>query len=300
MEELLTTAQLRVLHALLRLGSVSAVAEALDLTQPSVSLHLRNLRRRFNDPLFVRVGNGLAPTERALALLEPTQAALDALAALTRPSERLDPARMARRFRIAMTDASQVTLLPRLLAAIRQAAPLVRFEVELLGRDTRTSLREGQLDLALGFIPELSSGIVTQRLFYQDWVCLAAVPPPADRAAYAAARHVEVASGTGAGLLQHAMTEAGLERDMALSLPGFLGLAAVLAHTDLVATLPRHTATVLSRDHGLRIGACPVPIERFAVCHYWHERASADPAHRWLRQMVHGCLAFDGVVSASA
>jgi len=299
METLLTTPQLRVLHEMLRLGSVSGVADALDLTQPSVSLHLRNLRRILGDPLFVRAGNGLAPTERALALRAPTRDALNALAAVTRPAGGFEPESLSRGFRIAMTDASQVTLLPKLLAAIRATAPLVTLEVELLGRDTYAGLREGRIDLALGYIPDMPSGVMAQRLFYQDWVCLAATPPPTDRAAYTLARHVEVSSGTGSGLLHQAVSNAGIMRNVALSLPGFLGLATMLANSDLVATLPRHTATLLARDYGLQIGDCPFPIEGFAVCHYWHERVGSDQIHRWLRHLIHDGLAFDGVVSVN-
>lgn len=299
MDNLLTTLQLRVLHHMLRLGSVSAVADALDLTQPSVSLHLRNLRRLLGDPLFVRAGNGLVPTARALALRETAQAALDALAAVSRPVAVLDPASLRRRFRLAMTDASQVTLLPQLLAHVQQQAPHIVIEVELLGPGTHARLREGHIDLALGYMPDLGAGISSQRLFYQDWVCLTADAPPADATAYRVARHVEVMSGTGAGLLQVALASQGIMRDVALALPGFLGLAAVLAQTGMVGTLPRHTATVLARQTGLTIGPCPFPVDGFAVCQYWHERAGHDPEHRWLRQAIRACLAFDGVVDGA-
>ena len=299
MDTMLTVLQLRVLHEMLRLGSVGAVAEALEITQPSVSLHLRNLRRRLDDPLFVRAGNGLVPTERALTLRAPTQAAIEAVAAVSRPAAPIDPASLRRAFRIAMTDASQVTLLPQLLAYLHSHAPHATLEVELLGRATHEGLREGRIDLALGYIPGLGSGIVHQRLFYQDWVCLASSPPPADPDAYACARHVEVASGTGAGLLHKALANRHMARNVALSLPGFLGLAAVLAQSDLVATVPRHTATVLARQNGLVVGVCPIPVDGFAVCHYWHERVGHDPAHRWLRSAVRACLAFDGVVDGT-
>ncbi|KAG5727290.1 hypothetical protein E4T56_gene10482 [Termitomyces sp. T112] len=111
--------------------------------------------------------------------------------------------------------------------------------------------------------------------------------------------HVEVASGTGAGLLHKALANRHMARNVALSLPGFLGLAAVLAQSDLVATVPRHTATVLARQNGLVVGVCPIPVDGFAVCHYWHERVGHDPAHRWLRSAVRACLAFDGVVDGT-
>ena len=40
-------------------------ADAIGLTQPSVSNGLNKIRQHFNDPLFIRVGNEMIPTELA-------------------------------------------------------------------------------------------------------------------------------------------------------------------------------------------------------------------------------------------
>ena len=42
-------------------------ADAIGLTQPSVSNGLNKIRQHFNDPLFIRVGNEMIPTELAKA-----------------------------------------------------------------------------------------------------------------------------------------------------------------------------------------------------------------------------------------
>ena len=63
-----------VFDALIRTGSVTAVSEALDMSQPNVSRSLRKLREFFNDELFIRAARGMQPTERALALQAPCRA----------------------------------------------------------------------------------------------------------------------------------------------------------------------------------------------------------------------------------
>ncbi len=55
---------------LFRECSVSASAKYLQVRQPAVSGSLARLRLRFDDPLFVRLGKGMRPTPKALAIAE--------------------------------------------------------------------------------------------------------------------------------------------------------------------------------------------------------------------------------------
>ena len=60
--------ELMVFHAILSNGSITSAAEALGVTQSSVSKQLRNLRQYFGDDLFVRSGYGMAATNKALSI----------------------------------------------------------------------------------------------------------------------------------------------------------------------------------------------------------------------------------------
>ena len=59
---------LKVFEALMTEGSVTRAANALFMTQPAVSNALARLRDGLQDPLFVRSGNGVMPTQRAAVL----------------------------------------------------------------------------------------------------------------------------------------------------------------------------------------------------------------------------------------
>ena len=67
---------LRVFDAIYETGSVSAAARKLAVSQPSVSRELNRLRDHFDDPLFVRSGNGVAPTSKATGMLDDVRNAL--------------------------------------------------------------------------------------------------------------------------------------------------------------------------------------------------------------------------------
>ncbi len=56
----------RMVHAL---GSFSLAAESLGLSQSSVSYTIARLRDVFEDPLFVRQGGGIVPTDRCVEIV---------------------------------------------------------------------------------------------------------------------------------------------------------------------------------------------------------------------------------------
>ena len=272
---------------------MSRAAERLGLSQPTVSIWLRKLRRDLHDPLFVRTPAGMQPTPRADALIVTAREALESLRRLSAGEPEFSPATAQRRFRICMTDASHITLLPQLLAHVRSIAPQVRLEAARIDGDTARLLQSGEADLALGLIPWLDSGFYQQALFPQDWVCLANSRHPRigktlSLRAYKEEGHIGIVSGTGSVLLEGALKRRRIERRVLLELPGFLGLPAIVSTTDLIATLPRHIGETLAKTSGLSVFACPFPIPSFIVKQHWHARYHRDAGNRWLRGVCAG------------
>jgi DNA-binding transcriptional LysR family regulator len=271
-----------------RTRSMTRSADRLSLAQPTASIWLAKLRRQWGDPLFVRTSNGMQPTPRADALIGPAREALAVLQRLSGAPGAFDPARVQRDFRIAMTDASHITILPRLLGHVRAVAPRVRLDVSNLSQDTGHLLESGDADLALGYIPGLEAGFHEQALYAQDFICLVSVSHPRigeafTIRAYREESHVGVLSSTSYTMLQTALRAQKVERKVALELPGFLGLAALVSATDLVATVPRMIGEALAATGAIRVVPCPVRIPTFMVKQYWHARYHQDAGHRWLR-----------------
>lgn len=285
---LLDVKLLRLFDLLYATRSVTRSAERLGQSQPTVSIWLARLRRELRDPLFVRTPEGMQPTPRADALVGTVRAALDALRRLSTWEPEFEPATARRRFRICMTDASHVTLLPQLLGRLRARSPGVRLEAASIDAGTGRLLQSGEADLALGYIPELEAGFYQQTLYAQDWVCLANPRHPRiveglTLRQYGEEGHVAIASGTGHRLLEAALLRERIERRIVLELPGFLGLGAIVSATDLIATLPRHTGETLAAANALRVHPCPVPVPSFTVKQHWHARYHHDGGNRWLR-----------------
>ncbi|RQT08128.1 LysR family transcriptional regulator [Burkholderia contaminans] len=271
--------------------SVTRVAEQLGQSQPTVSIWLARLREHLHDPLFIRTPGGMAPTPQADALIGPCREILESLRRFSAWEIDFDPATAQRRFRICMTDASHVTLLPRLLAYVRAQAPRVRLEAARIDGNTERALESGEADLAIGYVPWLSGGIYQQQLYEQDWVCLANRHHPRIRKrlgvnAYRTEGHVAITGGTGTALLEQALVRERIERQVVLELPGFLGLGAIVQTTDLITTLPRHIGETLAQASDLSVHSCPIPVEGFAVRQHWHARYHQEAGNRWLRSVV--------------
>lgn len=286
--EMLDRRELRLFDLLYSTRSVTRTAELLDQSQPTISIWLGKLRRQLHDPLFVRTPAGMQPTPRADALIGHAREILESLRRLSQWEPEFVPGTAQRRFRICMTDASHITLLPQLLAHVRAVAPRVRFDALRIDGNTAQALESGEADLAVGFIPWLESGIYQQTLFPQDWVCLTNARHPRIRRtltlkAYQSEEHVNIPGGTGGRVLESALDAERVRRDIALELPGFLGLSAIVSTTDLIATLPRHIGETLAALGGLKVLGCPVPIPTFTVKQHWHTRYHNDAGNRWLR-----------------
>lgn len=286
-----------VFQAIYRTRSVTQAADALGLGQPAVSVALAKLRRRFNDPLFVRTSGGMEPTPHGESLAGPVKAVLDALEAVGAQRDVFDPATAERTFRICMTDISQLVLLPLLWEKIRVVAPQIRVQVFPLTAELPRMLERGDADLALGFIPQLDAGFYQQLLFMQSFVCIVGNNHPriADRlslAQFEAEGHAVITSSGAAPLIiDQEMARQGIKRRVALEIPNFIGAAFVAENTDLLVTIPTRLGAFLAGHGRFRTFPVPFPLPSYGVKQHWHERFHHDKANIWLRRLVAELLA---------
>src|SRR5712671_6636302 len=101
-EENISLRHLRALLLLVQLGSPTRVAEILDTSQSAVSKILAKLRKHFSDPLFVRGGHAMRPTNKALELVKPLEDLLSS-PIMRSASETFDPSKSTREFSVIVT-----------------------------------------------------------------------------------------------------------------------------------------------------------------------------------------------------
>jgi DNA-binding transcriptional LysR family regulator len=283
---------LAVFDEIYKTRSVTRAGENLDQPQASVSLALGRLRRQFNDPLFVRTSGGMVPTPHAETLVPSLRQALELLRVATQQQVVFDPRRSSRTFRVAMTDISHLEFLPALINRINTQAPEVCVKVLRIASDTARMLESGDIDLAVGFMPELEAGFYQQKLFDQNFACVVHAEHPRihrrmTEKLFRREKHVGItAPGTGHDLVERALARLKIERKVALWLPTLPGLGNLLANTELVATVPERIAQTLVGIARLKALSPPFVFQNFSIKQHWHERYQHDTANQWLRSLV--------------
>jgi DNA-binding transcriptional LysR family regulator len=272
---------------------VSRAAEALGLSQPAVSNALARLRRLFGDELFRRTASGMTPTPFAEGLAGPVAAALGLLEQAVNQRSAFDPATSTRAFTIGMTDIGEIYFLPSLMEVLAREAPNVAIStVRSAALNLGEAMEGGQVDLAIGLLPQLGAGCFQRPLFSQDYVCLMKgdhplAGAPLTLAAFAAAEHVVVESaGTGHGRIDALLARQKIARRVRLRVPHFVAVGHILAASELIATVPARFAAKVAGPFGLVARPHPAPLPAIDITLFWHARQHQDPANRWLRERL--------------
>jgi DNA-binding transcriptional LysR family regulator len=282
---------LLVFEALFRQGSVTRAAAQVGLSQSAMSSALGRLRTQFGDPLFVKTRSGMLPTPRALELAPALTEALAMVRGAMDRRETFDPATSARSLRIYMTDVGETVLLPTLMPYLQERSPAIRLETaQLPAAELPLRMESGEVDLAVGYLPQLPEKIRRTRLFEEHYVCMTRPDHPLGRKGpltlkeFLSARHVLIASmGSGHQVLERTLAERGVHDNVALRVPHFVLVPLIIANTDLIVSVPSRVAGATARLMKSKVHPLPIPIPSFDVSVFWHERVENDGANRWLR-----------------
>ncbi len=272
--------------------SVSRAAQRLGMEQASASIALNKLRHHFDDRLFSRTSRGMEPTPKAQRIYPQLQEALLCIEKARGTPEVFSPRDAVPEFHICMTDISEIGLLPRLLSHLQQTAPGLAVEVDKISPESKRGLESGDIDLAIGFTPDLEAGFYQQALFAQNFVCLASAEHPRvrsklSRRAFSAEGHIAVvAAGTGHSIVDKVLARHKTERRVVLRVPSFLGVARIVAQTELLVIVPRLLGRTLALQERVQVLESPVPLPAYKVKQHWHERFNTDAGNMWLRQTM--------------
>jgi DNA-binding transcriptional LysR family regulator len=286
---------IRILHTLLTTQSVSKSAFRLGMHQPGVSAALKRLRALTGDPILVRSGSVMVPTDVGRGLIEPSTIILreaDRLFIGTR-DRRFDPAVSSAVLRVACSDYLDPTFLPLLIGEIRRRAPNVTLELVSLSADLdyRARLASGELDLVIGNWLKPPPDLHLGRLFSDEVVCLVARDHPAVRRPltvdkYLSCQHVapNPFHAAGPGVIDDHLASLGLSRQVAVRCPIFTLLPQIVADSLLVLTTGRLFCSRFVDKLPVRIVPCPVGFPPMRFYQLWHERSHQSAAGRWLRE----------------
>lgn len=284
-----------VFGALCAEKNTTRAAKKLGLSQPAVSHALSRLREQLKDPLFVRASRGLVPTQRALELEKPLLELLSQLDQVLVGPTIFRPEKAQNTFRLATTDYFEQIALPHLLEILESEAPGVTvISRPTLGSLPNAELENGEIDLAIaGFYGDLPEGLMKQRLFDDDFVCVSRRDHPRIKKKvisldeYAGEKHILVSmQGDLKSKSKDMLAKKGKRQEYRAGLASFLSPGWILTQTNYLLTCPRKLAVSYEKYLPVSLHALPIAIPNIHVVQVWHERQHRDPAHAWLRGMV--------------
>jgi DNA-binding transcriptional LysR family regulator len=171
----LNLAHLRTLEAIVATGSFSRAAERLHLSQPAVSLHIRQLEERVGLPLLERIGKRAFATAAGEVLLEHAGRALGELEAARQALERLRGV-VAGRLRLGTGATASTYLLPPLLRRLHSRYPSLDLVV-VTGNSAEiaAAVAGNQLDAGVVTLPVSGRQLSVTPLYVDR---LVAIAPP--------------------------------------------------------------------------------------------------------------------------
>lgn len=279
-------------EAIFRSRSLTAAGQGLGLSQPAMSHALGRLRTTFGDPLFVRLPGGLQPTPVAN---EIAPALTECLAVIRGSLQRkiFDATTSLRVFNIGMGDIAEVVHLPLILREVHTSAPHIRLNSNTIpGPRLGEALADGGVDMATG-IYQLGAGCREIMLYESKYACVLRADHPAIGATltlkqFRDAKHILVApkgASQHAQIIERALTSRKVNARIAVQVSNFHGVMALITSTDLIATIPGRLAQSMQQSTNIRVFPPPIPLPKFKVSLYWHERFHREPGNAWLRSV---------------
>ena len=281
-----------VFATLMRERSTTRAGSALGLSQSATSHALKRLRGMLGDHLFVRAGNELKPTPRAVVLYGQFLPAIESLERTLGTTTSFDPTTTRRLFKIGVPGAVDVCLTAPLITQLQHVAPNVALTVRHADITNAQNLIEAEsVDLALSVFLEVRSGLIKEEIGDASYSCIFDGGARNDRRIslrkYVSAGHVLTSfSGDHRGVVDIALAKVKRQRRIVVATQEFSSVPFYLQGTDLIATLPTYAARMYARKLRLRCSPLPFPMPKLTLSLLWHGRFAHDPGHAWFRNLV--------------
>lgn len=163
--------QLEAYYWVARLGSFRGAADHLGLTQPSISIRLKELETEAGGALFVRGARGIRMTDKGRAMFDHVERIIALLSDLDGHIREAGPLRGV--LRVGVPDSFALCCLPRFMSCLEQEHPDLKLAITVDNSRVLTQrLEEGVLDLAVVAQPALAAGFRSELLGTQllSWV----------------------------------------------------------------------------------------------------------------------------------
>jgi len=281
----LTIEDLRLILAIADEGSLTKGARRMGMSQSNASYALKKIQNVFQSNLFVRKGRILVPAEYGWHVYRQIQSMLAEFKKVTTHPKFDCKSYFTLHF--AATEYEATTILPQIMQLLKRHAP--KAQVKIIALNVPNMLKQVE-EVDFSFVSsdisskktEVMQVLTDSNITFFDSNMRGA---PKTLSQFVQAKHAIVSfGGSGKTKIDDILAQQGLKREIALSVFGFTALAALMRHTDLIATLPASFANSLfsafDNCH------CPLQLQTMPLFMCWDATKAENGKLRWFRKLV--------------
>ncbi|MEM6940099.1 MAG: LysR family transcriptional regulator [Pseudomonadota bacterium] len=281
---------LRVFVSVCETGSLSHTARLFRVNQSTISHTIEKLRAALQDPLFVKVGRGITPTEKAIAVLPRVKTILADIEGLVAAVD-YDAALDTRPVVLAIPSPALLFQMRQLWHAMHQVSQALRLEIKRLAPSSRVEemLTEEMAEVAIAVAGETYPTTLSSCPYFSEDLAVFYDPacrgPVTSLEDYAKASHGMVEFGGGQNsMVEKTLVGLGVDRHLALVAPTTSMLGDLIAGTDIIVTMPLSLSASVYKG----LSHCPVPFAIPPIRYdlVWHRRYQNSGRNAWLRELI--------------
>lgn len=294
----LSILQIRLLKSLIDTGSLKESCQALGISAPTGSYHLKNARDQFNDELFIRTKDGFIPTLFMNSIQRQLSAINFQVEELSRGTACFDPKNTHETLRIACADNAFLLFLNEISDKLDAAAPHLKLELIPQTSHLIEDMRQGDIDFTFHGSAEFPSDF-HQLMMYKSHYTLMVdkkhtlVEIQSERAvteedclSYQSIQ-IRLPHTDSEGTYQAGRFDDKKSPDWALRSYSFLGACLMLKNTPYTLKVPQPTAAVICPLLDYRtIDAECITQQPFLGRIIWHDRTHNCPLRQWFRSFL--------------
>lgn len=232
----------------------------------------------------------MLPTDAAVRLHKPLDQAFELLNRALQSSVAFDPRVTERTFRVAMSDIAEAYILPRLMHELSRISPWVRIDiVPLVPERVVSSMRSGEIDLAIGAVSSASKDCISVNTFTDRYICMVRSGHPIAKSRLTRMNFAKLRfffARTTSTIYQ--LAEQWLADEDArprIAVRGhFTTAPEIIRHTDLAAIFPRLLALDLQHAKDFRLLELPFDLPAMEIQVHSHARFANDTGIKWMCQ----------------
>ena len=272
--------------------NLTAAAERMAVSQPTMSNALARMRATFNDQLFIRVGHSMEPTPRAKRIASEILVAMESVRKSVTDDRQFDH-QIPRTFNLAGIDHLGLFGLPELIKRNKEYLQTLHFNnIALSESGNLERLRSGDLDLIVDVSQSESEELCSECILEDSLVLMIRkehplAGKPVSEKQMRQLQFVIFSSRINSKfvVMEKLLTDQGYEEQIAVRANQVISLDKIIRSTDLAGFVPE--AMIEHPNTGLVKLQTPFASE-VQIMHFmtWHELQNNDPGNCWLRNEI--------------